>query len=441
MPQTWALTNSKLGIRLEGGKTKYTPGDTVAGHAFRRTATVSPESSVAISLHGRAKSKTVVQHEHSSTSYRGRWDLVYPADHVLQLFEGPLHIETDNDEQVWPFSINLPSHIDPKCVEGRSESHSFLPLDRELRLPSTLELIEWARSKGDGTCGRMECFIEYWLQAELKISKNSDVETVEARLPFTITNPNPEDPNEDFAIEISGDSFEVRSFRLVPGMEDAKLSFPQRMKKKFSFFSSTIPRLSVDMQIDVSSEIQLNGPDSISFKLGLTPDWACSSEILRGVPQKAKLTWVSLRILTRTQTICEGKTGDRHVTREKVDETDLLVWEAIEALEKELYVPCTEESEAVDIGEMIDLRIGRHGRIVSDPPKDEVGSLSTGFATFNIRRTHALAWGLRGEVADRDFSASGEQTLTLIPSDAQPAERDREAEELEAPIPSLPPML
>ncbi|KAK7413962.1 hypothetical protein QQX98_007145 [Neonectria punicea] len=423
MPQTLALTNSKLGIRLEGGQTKYAPGDTITGHVFRRNATVSPDSTVSISLYGRSKSKTVIQHENSSTSYRGRWDLIYPADHAHQLFEGPLHIETDTDGQAWPFAITLPSHIDAKCVEGRSESHSFLPLGTELLLPSTLELFEWARSKGDGTSGRMECFIEYWLQAELKISKNSDVETVEARLPFTITNPNPEDPNEDFTIETSGDSFED--------------------EKKFSFFSSSIPRLSVDMQIDVPSEVQLNGPEPISFKLGLTPDWACSSEILRGVPQKAKLTWVSLRILTRTQTICQGKTGDRHVTRQKVEETDLLVWDAIEAIGKEVYVPCTEESEAVDIGEMIDLRIGRHGRIVSDPPKDEEGSLSTGFATFNIRRTHALAWGLRGEVADRDFSASGEQTLTLIPSDAQSAESDEETDlsEQEAPIPSLPPML
>ncbi|KAF5003158.1 hypothetical protein FDECE_10303 [Fusarium decemcellulare] len=416
MPQTSILGNSALGIRLQGHNTGVAPGETLTGQVFRSAPAVSPDASLRITLRGRAKSKYTLKREDSSvtTTYRGRWDVVYPEYHTRVLYQGPLHIASDSGEKVWDFALVLPSKVITRCAEGQSESSSFVPLDASHSLPPTFEV------KGWGKKGNLDAFVEYWLHAELSISKDGHTKTVEAMQPFTLRNPNPGDPNGKIEVDLSDveDSAHVTSFRLTPGMGDAKLSFSQKMKQWFRFFSSSIPRFEFNIEIDLPSRIELDGPDIIPFNITFTPNRKSTSESIRDVPQKIKLTRVSLTIRTTVEIICEDPMNERDLTRQVSEEADLHIWDAVEEQGEDIFISCMEESEPVDIGKLISLRVGPYGRIVSNSSADAKMVLRPGFATYNIRRTHKLLWGLRGEIAAGDFGAHGQQIVTLIPKGA-----------------------
>ncbi|KAM5343919.1 hypothetical protein ACJ41O_012456 [Fusarium nematophilum] len=400
-----------LGIRLDGGgRREYAPGDTITGHVFRQSPTVSADSWVRIFICGRSKSKILerrrVPNENrtiTSGPYRGRFDLVYSPDTAQKIFEGPLHIEEGGQEHAWPFAITLPLYSDPRCVADHDDNESYLTLyGTQHPLPPSFE------TSAKGQRGDMEGFVEYWLEAELNLTKNGHIKQVEARLPFTVTPRNADPPLADFGLNTTTNGREVASFRLVPGMEHAKISFKQKMKQTFSSFSSTVPRFNFDVEVTVPTVIQLDNTSPIPFQIRVIPNWESTTEIIRDVTQKFKLTSVDLNISALSSVTCGWNR-----TMRSTASTYLYASDAIEKLEDEIYLPFGEESEAIDLGQLINVRVGRHGRI-GGGQGHHGSSLVPDFCTHNVSHSHELKWSVQTEIADDDFYVSAEQKVTVL---------------------------
>ncbi|KAF5639072.1 hypothetical protein F52700_4241 [Fusarium sp. NRRL 52700] len=414
MPQTDRSMSSALGIRLEGDQHSYCPGDTIVGCVYRQSPIVSPDSSVTISLSGRTKSKIVVHRAstNNTTDYRGRFNLIPESVCSQKIFQGPLHIESGGDEQTWPFAITLPKHIDPKYLQCGRQDQSYLPLSAtDHVLPSTYTL----RSLGE-----TEGFIEYFVKATLRVTAKGHITMTEAVLPFNVINLSPDPPIADFGLKSSRSRQTMSSYRLVPGMEDVKLSFSQRMKQSFS--TSSVPEFVFNLLVDVPTVIQLENPTPIPFKLRVVPDSNATSEVLKEIPQKVRLSSVSIRIVSSTEVICEGTLFSQ--TNEKREEIDLNVESAIRRIQSDIYIPCTDEGPPLDVGEMIDLRLEQLRPGSSHRPSS-LAKLNPTFTTYNIRHSHRLTWKVMGEIAGERFSALGAVPVNiLMPSD----ERGRSGE-------------
>ncbi|CVL02486.1 uncharacterized protein FMAN_00015 [Fusarium mangiferae] len=407
MPQTGPSMSSALGIRLEGNQNSYSPGDTIIGCVYRQSPIVSPDSSVTISLSGRAKSKIVIHRAetNNAASYRGRFNLIPESACSQKIFQGPLHIESGGDEQTWPFAITLPKHVDPKDLQGGRQEHSYLPLGAtDHVLPSTYTL---------RALGETEGFVEYFVKATLRVTGKGHIDTTEAVLPFNVINLSPDPPIADFGLKGSRSRQTMSSYRLVPGMENVKLSFSQKIKQSFS--ASSVPEFAYNLLVDVPTVIQLENPTPIPFKLRVVPDLSATSEILKEIPQKVKLISVSMRIVSSTEVICEGTLFSQ--TNEKREEIDLCVESALNRIQDDIYIPCTDEGPPLDIGAMLGLRLEQLRPGTPHRPSNLV-KLNPTFATYNIRLSHRLTWKVIGTIAGERFSALGAVPIRiLMPSD------------------------
>ncbi|KAF4949853.1 hypothetical protein FGADI_8597 [Fusarium gaditjirri] len=416
MPQTGPSMSLALGVRLEGDQHSYSPGDTIIGYAYRRSPVVSPDSSVTVSLSGRTKSKIVVHRTNSTSTYRGRFNLISESACSQKVFQGPFHIESGGDEQTWPFAITLPKHVDPRYLQDGGQDESFLPLGAtDHVLPSTYTL----RSPGN-----TEGFVEYFVKATLRVTGKGNINMTEALLPFNVINLSPDPPIANFWLKGSRSRQTMSSYRLVPGMEDAKLSFSQKMKQTFS--TSSVPEFAYDLLVDVPTVIQLDNPTPIPFKLRALPDLNGTSETIKEIPQKVKLSSVSIRIVSSTEVICEGSLFPHK--KEKHEEIDLCVESAIGSIKHDIYIPCTHESPPLDIGNMIDLRLGKLRPGFPHKPGGGYVQFNPTFTTYNIRHSHRLTWKVQGEIAGQRFRALGTVALKiLMPSNEQGRQGEKDS--------------
>ncbi|KPM38697.1 hypothetical protein AK830_g7867 [Neonectria ditissima] len=390
MPQTLKKSTQLLGIRLdgEGDGAAYRPGDTIVGCVFRKTHIVSPEASIQISLHGRSKSKMVVTRGgNSSSTYRGRFNLIDERDTAQSIFDGPLHIPA-HEEQVWPFTVTIPLHPNPKYLApGVPQEQSYLPLDEESVAAHTLPpTYTWSSP------GSTEGFVEYFLKAELQSSRENTVDTTEAILPLSIVNSSIDPPAVDFGLKVFRETRSVSSYRLIPARQQADLSIAQKMKQSLSL--STVPVYWFIVEMLAPSVIQLDSPTTIPFRIRAGPEYRRTTQTIQRVPQQIRLTSVNLKLESTTQIRCEGSFGPHEKQKEK--EVEL----SSDGVVRKSPFPIDVCSPTfVDIGELLSLRLGQH---------------SPTFETYNIRHGHRLTWTVRGTVAGEQFNISGGQSVDLV---------------------------
>ncbi|KAL4727266.1 hypothetical protein ACLX1H_006172 [Fusarium chlamydosporum] len=366
MPRTGTLCSPLLGIRLEGNQPSYSPGDTIIGSVFRQNHAVSAKATITISLSGRTKTKLVVSNGNNTTTYRGRFNLIPENAHRQKIFEGPLHIEVGGDAQAWPFALTLPKYVDPKHLQNGDQNESYLPLGAtDYVLPSTYTY---------PTAGSTEAFVEYVLSATLRLRGKSDADAAQATLP-------------------------IKKFKQV-------------------LQSTSVPQFAFSLFVGLPTIIQLDNPNPIPFKLRIIPNRDTTSEVIRDVPQQVKLTFVSVRIATLTEVMCEG-TFSPH-TKEKNNEVDLCVMNALSGFKDGLYIPCSSKSPPLDIGEMIDLRLGCFGPGYPRRLGGGYMSFDPSFTTYNIRQTYRLKWEVKGTLAGEEFKRIGTVPVKLLaPSDVR----------------------
>ncbi|SPO04381.1 uncharacterized protein DNG_07066 [Cephalotrichum gorgonifer] len=193
-------------------------------------------------------------------------------------------------------------------------------------------------------------------------------------------------------------------------MENVNLSLPQKTLQAFG--SKKVPTFAFQIRVEMPTILQLEGPSHIPVRLHAIPDWKKTTEIIRNIPQKLRLTSLNMHITAMTEVIGQGYTSVRsyHITHN----TSLTVDEAMEAPGGEIFIPCGDGEAPLDIGELINLRIGYDGRIGIGQPYLNKNCLSPSFTTFNIKHIHRLRWKLRYSVGDQKGVMEGGEVVDIL---------------------------
>lgn len=311
-----------------------------------------------------------------SRTYRSRFDLIH--ENAQNIYRGPLHIVGG---QKWEFVVTIPSHVDSSSLAcrdpGKDKLMSYLPLDAQN--VATHPLPPSFSFKHQGGSTEMEAFVEYYLQAHLSFMKSSETELCEAVLPVRVLNPEPNIVGYHFKRWTQSRC--IYSYHLLPGMERSSLSFSQKTRNLFG--TSSVPTFKFELQVDFPTVVQLDGPNPLSFKIRAVPDWQGSSKDLCKHHPFVRLTCLRVLIEHHTEIMCEG-TIHPHVKSTK-QTVDLRMNNALSTQSPPVYIPCTDQWPALDVGKIVNLRAG------SDYP-------SPCFTTYNIKRRDVLNWEIDIEV-------------------------------------------
>lgn len=413
MPQTSNTCSMHLGIRLEGNRRIYVPGDTIVGHVYRKVPGVGTSAVIDISLHGRTKSKMTVSNGNSTTTYRGRFTTIDKLQNRQRIYQGPLHIPSGGNGIIWPFQITIPTHVSQRSILAADipKDNSYLPLDSNSLAhytpPSTFAL-EYL-----GFATNMRAFVEYYLEAGLTISGQGTTSRKEAMLPVEIRRLSPDPPIVDFKPQLHRALRSISSYNLVPGMEDADLTFSQKTKQIFG--SSKVPTFYYTTEVSIPTVIQLENPVPLPILIRVVPERQRSTDVVQDIIPNITLTSFSLRINAFTEIKCKGTFNAHH--EDAKEKLDLELGSAIFGHGKPISIPCSNKEPPLNLGEMIDLKLGfglSGGQIRSR------SYLSPSFTTYNIRHAHTLDWELKGEIAGKRLDARGSQQVRIIePSDSR----------------------
>ncbi|KAF5688582.1 hypothetical protein FDENT_4802 [Fusarium denticulatum] len=378
-----------LGISLD--QDTYVPGDIITGHVFRQFQTISPDASVSICMFGRGRTIGVIGN--NSQEYRGLFDLCY---RPKLIFKGPLHINSSIHKHQWPFTVQLPKYVNDST-----------PLGPVNHMPPSYLL----RTKN------MAAVIEYVIKAKITMTIQGHEEVLEATFPFKVINITPDSPVADFRVERHRHQRVISSHRLIPGMKDVKASWKDKIKQ--SLHSSKDPTLAFDLFVEVPSVVQLNNPTPIPFRLLVSPDREETSDTIRDVAQDVNLLSVRTSIVTTTTIICHAGLQVPEST-----EIDLGLNQAIKQRGETIRIPFATDGEPIDIGEMINLRIGQKTGFPQQWTSVQ-SEFTHSFQIYNIRVSHQLKWSIQGEVAGEKFKAAGTSDLLILkPSDDRQEPQD-----------------
>lgn len=229
-----------------------------------------------------------------------------------QLHKGPIHVPSSDSPATWEFALEIPTRASPRAVasEMKDPDASYLPLGApsiaETPLPSSFS------TSGRRRNTRFEAYVEYHLEATLfqqgRSHHHGAGDTITASLPLHIrAAPTLPYPLTDFDLSRRSAQLSATSYRLVPGMEDAELSFKQKSKKFFG--SSKVPTFGFTLQYDCPAVIQLDNPAPIPFRMRVVPDGRRTSEVLQGAPQVVMLTSLEMVLKADTCVIAPGHLG------------------------------------------------------------------------------------------------------------------------------------
>lgn len=209
--------------------------------------------------------------------------------------------------------MEIPTRPSPRAVvsEMKHPEVSYLPVDAssigDYPLPSSFS------NSGRHHNTRYEAYVEYHLEATL-VQQGSghhhSSDNITATLPIRIRAPPMPYPLTDFDLSRRSAQFAASSYRLVPGMETAELTFKQKSKKFFG--SSKVPMFGFTLQYDSPGVIQLDNPAPIPFRVRVIPDSRRTSEVLQGVPQIVTLSSLELILKADTNVIAPGSFGSTH---------------------------------------------------------------------------------------------------------------------------------
>lgn len=414
--------STSLWITLEGRTVQdstnrqFVPGETIVGHVHRAAQLVTPEAGVYIRLHGRSKSKLIVQKGPNNHSfYRGRFELIDDRATVMRLFQGPVHIPPGAGAVSWPFTLTIPTHVSVNAVCAEAvRMKTFIPVDpaevKQHELPPTMSALE----KGYNTT--VQGFVEYFLQADFSMTIGGRKEVIGATLPIIITRVSQQPPVRDFKLKQCPHPCEVQTQLLLPGRHNDKLSVKEKFKK--SMGTPSVPILSVQFQVKVPTILQIGNPMTIPFVVQLVPNWEKTSKVIRKEPQKVKLILAELKVETTTLINCEGTYSDKN--EDSRTETDLGVWGKCKSLGREIDLGQEGSWPAVDIGALVDLRLSPDSSpAVADPDT----MLNCSYTTYNVQQKHALVWKIHLDIAGEPVNAAGREMVTILPASSGPADR------------------
>ncbi|ROW13594.1 hypothetical protein VPNG_04603 [Cytospora leucostoma] len=308
MPPSQHKVGPELDIQLDNIGRPYKPGDVITGRVLRRAQTVSPRATVTIQLLGRAKTKIVVtRHTGQSTTqsyYRSRFNFFEDAQTRRQLHDGPIHVTSGGSPEIWEFAINVPLTPSPLAIRAHNPKpeSSFLSLIANdiasYPLPSSFA------TEGRKLHTRFEGYVEYHLEASLLQQGSHHEKAITATLPIQLRTPSMPYPLVNFDLQQHAWPCTVSAYRLVPGMENAELSFKQKSQQFFR--SSKVPKFAFTVWTSCPGVIQLGNPTPIPFLVRIVPDKKRTSEVLHDVPETARVNALDFVIKADTTVIAPG---------------------------------------------------------------------------------------------------------------------------------------
>ena len=390
-------------------------GQVVSGYVTRKLHYVGSSTSVKVRLCGRVQSHVMGFNEVSVDDIEkeklgGIYHLFGREGIDLQLHQGPLHITRDsNDERKWPFALTIPEHPQPPPKEWyQGKSAAFLrPEDRTASiLPPTFSY----GSSGDYGWGS-EASVGYFLEAVLSGDKAKECKAVR---PITIRSQSSPIPITDFDIHrCSEKRITISSERLLPDMQNSKLSLSQKVKQLVGL--SKVPRYSFLLQTHIPGVLQLGIGALINLQLRAIPLLEESTEAIRETPPQIVIKQFSLIFDSKTSFLgpgsvsqtSEGRTrsaklasyqlakqdshrGQAHRNRStSLSSTQAPISQPTQAGEPTdpvlLTVPTGEASTPLDLGEALGLDFDLH------PDRYR---LTPTFTSCNVKHWHELRWEL-----------------------------------------------
>ncbi|CAL5875197.1 uncharacterized protein PFLUO_LOCUS9501 [Penicillium psychrofluorescens] len=429
MPAQVLVSGPELGIRLEGGKKSYSPGDIVSGCIHRSIPTISTSAEATISLHGQSESKVSQSAGYTRKVFVNRCRFFSPRQTTQSLYsDQPLDIQSDSSGASWPFAITIPEYLDPQAIATSDikQKRSFLELSSDAvaaqAIPSSFQA-------GNKTIGG---FVEYYLQAKFQFvtqrkaffSRQYTTECHEAIMPLRVEYFSPGPPMMDFPLKRYTTSKQISSQRLIPGMEDTKLSLSQKTQQFLG--SSKVPRLMLKFHFDVPTVLQLDNENPVPLNVGLEPIWNSTSDIIREVPQNFTIEYLVVRIKPTTE--LPMKTERFTVARKAID---VIAEDTVASLDAKIQVPLVvavdtnKNPETVDIGKIVNFTLSR-AAIRKIATQRHGTKLYPSFTTYNISHQYQLSWELHGVMAGEKIKLDGTHYVKLLPPSSstqnQPAE-------------------
>ncbi|KAH8897204.1 hypothetical protein GQ53DRAFT_837890 [Thozetella sp. PMI_491] len=427
MPQTVRKNGTSLAIQLVDMPAAYRAGDVILGKVVRRSHIVSPRGRISIKLLGRAKTRIRVRRgQNNHVTYRARYHFFDIRQTTEKLFDGPLHIPPHGEPGEWSFAIAIPEHANSRSVAMNNvQEHTYLSLKPEDIATHPLPATFLLRSDGWGT--DYEGFVEYWLEAEMLVEGEKN-QSVTAVLPITLETRSTLTPVANFALKLRTYSAAVSTQRMIPGMEDADLTFKQKAQKFFG--SSKVPHFHWKTNVQLPSVIQLEHPDPIPILIRAKPSPDLSSDIIRDVSQVITIESMALQLKCYSTVMCPGNWSTVPHTEEQHSEHDLGLQSVLLALKRQgpVVVPQSADGEYLNLGEHMELKLDARSVYAFGQPtrKFALAPLQPSFKTYNIRRSYKLKWNIGLAVAGETHTVRGEQEVQILgPSEEQQTAKNR----------------
>ncbi|CAG7554653.1 unnamed protein product [Fusarium equiseti] len=285
------------------------------------------------------------------------------------LRRGPLRIKKGKDRS-WSFSFIVPVFADPRENEQTS-SPSYTPVGAAgHQLPPSYTLHKY---------GIVTACVEYQVCAKLiYLDAEERTQVAHAIHPFKLIHYSPYPPITYSAVKRWRHPKSIRSPRLLPG---AKFLLAKR-----SLSRNSNPEFKFDLLFELPSTIQLDNPAPIPLRLSIDPKWEESDKRLGG----------------------EGE-------REFTTELNLDLSRAIHRLRGEINIPCASSWGPVDVGELINFRLGLIHETGFPKPSMNM-EITPSFRTYNMTVTHRLAWKIQVKIAGEAFIVGGKADVLILRS-------------------------
>lgn len=443
MPCAHSEGSAALSIALAGSsKHIFQAGDTIIGKVMRRQHIVAPECQITIRLLGRAKTKIVVTRSNGNggtrhDTYRSRYNFFgHNAPETSQvIFSGPLHVAADQGEPAeFPFAVTIPT-TPSAHLSREAERNSFLPTDPDSvamqSLPPTYASYHHHK----------EGYVEYWLEAQLNPgpgTNNKAVTPAQSTQPILLGAPRTMEPIQKMVKTVSSERHSITSYKLIPGMEEAELTFKQKSKQ--FFHTSSVPSLSYTIQMGLPVVLQLQPHDTLPLTLHLTPTTEATSPEVRKTTQKATINYINVHLKNYTL-IRAGEHflgGPRESSMS--DTVDLHFEKALQSLPNPMIVDIDPNSHRIDLGALFDLRLTESGLYSGSEKLSSVWlgpPITPSFTTYNMTASHGLKVSISVTVCGKEHSDSFKFETRIMsppamPPSGQPSPGPSSAPEIEA---------
>ncbi|CAH0050981.1 unnamed protein product [Clonostachys solani] len=394
MPRAAYKSKPSLAIKLEGNRLAYYPGDVIIGCVYRTSSLPCADPYVYVSLQGRTKVKHWIDcGGDGSVPLRSSLILLDSQRHRQKLFHVTQSTKDGSPLYEWNFALTIPTTVDE---EAQGRKTSFIPFTQDVADGNILP----ASFTGVTETGGHEAYVEYFLQADLPVQGKAFA-AHEAILPLKIL-PSLEQPMLiDHLLQEQHRQLQVNSERLIPGMENHRPSFSERLKKTFA--PKIDSRLSFQLDIQVPSVIQLQSEVPIPLLVLAAPLWDKTDDIIRNVSQKILIVGLNVILHSTTQVKCE-----RDQLGEWVNSIPLA---HRLPLNPPLEIQCSgERKQPVDVGTDANLRIPK-----KKPYEVARFEIEPDYLAWNFRHSHRVEYELRCMVGGKAVTATGEQTLRILP--------------------------